>query len=353
MSPVVYGTNLLHCTIGHQARAAMGQSETPNHYRASDPLDYNTKITAVCAAPPGTEAPLWLAFLETVTDNNAELIGFLQRFLGYCLTGFVHEHVLVFLYGTGRNGKGTFVNTVADIMGDYAIVAPIDMFLLSKYDRHPTEIARLKGVRLVTAQETQKGRAWDEAKIKNLTGGDKLTGHFMRADYFDFFPTHKFLFSGNHKPSLRNVDEAIRARILLVPFTVRIPEKERDLKLGKKLEQEWPAILRWMIDGYLEWQRIGLNVPKIVRDASAEYFSDQDTLRDWLEARTVAEHDQFTLSTALFGSWKQWCEIRNLPIGTVNALVEGLKERGFEKKNKEHGRGFIGIRLKSPSEMEI
>jgi P4 family phage/plasmid primase-like protien len=189
---------------------------TTGSYRASDPLDYNTKITAVCAATPGVEAPLWLAFLDRVTQGNAELIGFLQRFLGYCLTGFVREHVLVFLYGTGGNGKGTFIDTVTGIMGDYAIVAPTDMFLVSRQDRHPTEIARLKGVRLVVAQETQKGRAWDEAKIKTLTGGDRLTGRFMRGDFFDFAPTHKFLLNGNHKPSLRTVDEAMRRRFLLV-----------------------------------------------------------------------------------------------------------------------------------------
>jgi putative DNA primase/helicase len=191
---------------------------------------------------------LWDRFLTKVTGGNVGLIGFLQRFLGYCMTGHVNKHVLVFLYGRGANGKSVFVGTVSRIFGDYAAVAPMEMLLAGKYDRHPTEIARLRGVRLVTASETQQGRAWDEAKIKNLTGGDKLTGRFMRGDFFDFDPTHKLLISGNHKPSLRNVDEAIRRRFLLVPFTVQIPEKERDTELPKKLEKEWPAILRWMIE---------------------------------------------------------------------------------------------------------
>ena len=130
------------------------------------------------------------------------IIGFLQRFLGYCLTGHVHEHVLVFLSGTGGNGKGVFMSTVAGIFGDYAITAPMEMFLASNVDRHPTEIAKLMGARLVVAHETQKGRRWDEAKIKNLTGGDTLTGRFMRGDFFDFKPTHKLMIAGNHKPSL-------------------------------------------------------------------------------------------------------------------------------------------------------
>jgi putative DNA primase/helicase len=321
--------------------------------RPSHPLDYCTKIAAVCAAAPGTPHPLWDAFLTRVTAGETELTGFLQRFLGYCMTGHVHEHVLVFLYGKGANGKSVFVNTVSRIFGDYAAVAPMEMLLASKFDRHPTEIARLRGVRLVTASETQQGRAWDEAKIKNLTGSDRLTGRFMRQDFFDFAPQFKLLICGNYKPSLRNVDEAIRRRLLLVPLTVQIPEAERDTGLPKKLETEWPAILRWMIDGCLAWQRGGLQVPKIVRDASAEYFSDQDALGEWLEARTAAQHDVFTPTNTLFGSWRQWCEPRNLPVGTQTAFADSLKERGFEKKRREHSRGFLGIRPKSASEMEV
>jgi putative DNA primase/helicase len=326
---------------------------TTSACRPSEPFDYNTKLTAVCAAPPGTVAPVWLAFLDRVTHSNAELIAFLQRFLGYCLTGHVHEHVMVFLYGTGANGKGVFVNTVAHIMGDYAIVAPMEMFLASGFDRHPTEIARARGVRLVTAQETQKGRNWDEAKIKNLTGGDRLTGRFMRGDFFDFAPTHKLLIAGNYKPTLRNVDEAMRRRLLLVPFTVQIPPSERDTEFARKLEPEWPAILRWIIDGCLEWRRVGLAVPQIIRDTTDEYLSDQDSLGEWLEGCTIREHDRFTLSTHLFGSWKLWCESRNLPVGTETAFVDVLKDRGYEKARKTHGRGFLGIRLTTVSETEV
>jgi putative DNA primase/helicase len=325
--------------------------------RPSDPLDYCTKIAAVCAADPGTPHPIWDTFLTRVTAGNTELIDFLQRFLGYCITGHVDEHVLVFLYGKGANGKSVFVKTVSGIFGDYAMVAPMEMLLTGKYDRHPTEIARLRGVRLVTASETHQGRSWDDAKIKNLTGGEKLTGRFMRGDFFDFTPTHKLLISGNHKPSLRHIDEAIRRRLLLVPFTVQIPEAERDIELAKKLEPEWPAILRWMIDGCLEWQRIGLQVPEIVRDATNEYFADQDAIGEWLEARTAIQHDVFTLTNHLFGSWRQWCEPRNHPVGTETAFTDILKERGrdlgFEKKRRAHGRGFIGIRLKSAGEMEV
>jgi putative DNA primase/helicase len=248
--------------------------------------DYCTKQTAVAPAPPGMPCPMWMAFLNRITNNNDALIGFLQRLLGYFCTGHVHEHVIVFLYGTGSNGKTVFVETVAGIFGDYCIAAPMEMFLAAKYERHPTEIARLKGARLVIAQETAKGRFWDEAKIKNLTGGGTLSGRFMRGDWFDFKPTHKILIGGNYKPSLRNVDEAIRRRFLLVPFTVLIPPAERDPKLAEKLKAEWRAILRWMVNGCLQWRRVGLVVPTVVRDATEQYLADQDVMKTSSTTRT-------------------------------------------------------------------
>jgi putative DNA primase/helicase len=230
----------------------------------------------------------------------------------------------------------------------------MEMFIESKFDRHPTEIAKLMGARLVVAQETQKGRRWDEAKIKNLTGADRLTGRFMRGDFFDFQPTHKLLISGNHKPSLSSVDEAIRRRLLLVPFTAQIPEDERDSNLANKLKQEWPAILRWMTEGCLEWKEKGLAVPQIIREATDEYLSDQDSTGSWVEECT-SRHDPgaFTLTQTLFQSWTQWCVARNLDPGTETAFVESLKNRpGFEQKRKKYGRGFIGITLNSREMLE-
>jgi putative DNA primase/helicase len=287
-------------------------------------------------------------FLDRVTNCDAELIAFLQRLLGYCLTGHVTEHVLVFLFGTGANGKSVFVSTVAGILNDYAVTAPMEMFLETRLDRHPTEIAKLEGTRLVVAHETQKGRRWDEAKIKNLTGGDILTGRFMRGDFFDFRPTHKLLIVGNHKPSLRNVDEAIKRRILLVPFTVQIPQDERDPKLADKLKPEWPAILRWMVDGCLEWQRVGLMVPDVVRKATDDYLADQDTVGQWCD-EWLDTHDPnvFTLTRALFKSWKTWCDERNLTPGTETAFADSLKDRGYDHHRRNSGRGFKGIMLKS------
>jgi putative DNA primase/helicase len=316
--------------------------------RAPRPEDYCSKIAGTNVAPSGARCRLWLRFLLRVTNKDKKLIRFLQRWLGYCLTGNVNEQVLVFLYGTGANGKGVFTSTIAGIFNDYCVTAPMEMFIESRIERHPTEIARLMGARLVIAQETQQGRRWDEAKIKNLTGADRLTARFMRGDFFDFKPTHKLMIAGNHKPSLRNVDEAIRRRFLLVPFTVTIPEDERDPELAEKLKAEWPAILRWMVDGCLAWRKKGLDVPQVIRDASAEYFSDEDTIVQWAdEWLEKAGSFGFATSRDLFKSWRLWCEERNFAPGTEKAFVENLKDHGYQYERKNYGRGFKGIALKA------
>jgi putative DNA primase/helicase len=174
-------------------------------------------MTNVAAAPENTDCPLWTAFLRRVTGDDEEMIRFLQRFVGYCLSGLVTEHSLLFLYGTGANGKSVFTAVLLWIFGDYAISAPMEMFIATRNERHPTEIARLRGARLAIAHETQKGRQWDESKLKTLTGGDKLPARFMRGDFFDFDPAHKFIIAGNHKPGVRSVDEATAAPEATVP----------------------------------------------------------------------------------------------------------------------------------------
>jgi len=314
--------------------------------RPPRPEDYNTKCGGAPAAAPGAPCPMWLTFLDRVTDNDKELAGFLQRWCGYCLTGVTTEQKLVFLYGTGANGKSVFVSTVTGILGDYAAVAPMEMLLASKNERHPTEIAKLFGVRLVTAHEVAGGRRWDEDKIKLLTGSDRLAARFMRQDFFDFVPKFKLTIFGNHKPTLRSVDEAIRRRFLLVPFTVTIPENERDPNLAEKLKPEWGAILRWMIDGCLEWQRLGhLGIPPCVQNASNAYFEEQDSLGEWVE-EALGRDDPYawTRTADLFLAWKEWCAVRNLTAGSTKWLSQGLADRGLAKKRDSVGRqGFKGV----------
>lgn len=248
--------------------------------------DYMTKITA---ASPGGDCPLWKSFLSRITAGDEELQRFLQRMCGYALTGETREEALFFLYGTGANGKSKFLNAVAGLMGDYAKPAPIETLLDSKNERHPTELAGLQGARLVTAIETEDGRRWAESKIKALTGGDRISARFMRQDFFDYVPQFKLVVAGNHKPGLRSVDDAVRRRFNLVPFTVTIPAPERDLELGEKLREEWGGILQWMIDGCLAWQCDGLCAPKVVSDATANYLASEDVLARWIEDRCDAK----------------------------------------------------------------
>lgn len=243
-----------------------------------DRLRYMTKITAVA---PGGECPLWRKFLADITGGDDELQSFLQRIAGYALTGSIREHALFFFHGTGGNGKGVFLNTIAAILADYAAVAPVETFMVTYSERHPTDLAGLRGARLVISQETERGRRWAEAKIKALTGGDPITARFMRQDFFTYLPTFKLVIAGNNKPSLSGVDVAIRRRFNLVPFIVTITKPDRDLP--DKLRAEWPGILRWMIEGCLQWLDIGLNPPRAVQAATDIYLNEEDSLAQWIE----------------------------------------------------------------------
>ncbi len=244
--------------------------------------DANTKIAT---ATPRGECPAWQDFLGTVTRGDAELEAYLQRVVGYCLTGVTSEHALFFLYGTGANGKSVFVTTVSGSRVGYATFAPMDSFMAAMGERHPTDMAGLRGARLVTATETEQGRRWAESKLKTLTGGDKITARFMRQDFFEFIPQFKLIIAGNHKPAIRNVDEAMRRRLHLIPFTVTIPPNQRDQKLPEKLLAERDGILAWAVDGCREWQRIGLKPPAAVAAATKEYFEAEDSLGRWLDER--------------------------------------------------------------------
>src|SRR5215831_18731546 len=316
--------------------------------REPDAADYITKKASCAAAPNGAPHPIWSAFLRRVVPDP-ELQKFLQRYCGYAATGITSEHKFVFCHGGGANGKSTFINTIAAIFGSYATVADMATFVSTHGERHPADVAKLRGARRAVTQETQKRRRWDETKIKALPGGDKITARFMRQDFFDFEPTFKLFIAGNHKPRLHTIDEAMRRRLLLVPFEVQIPPTERDPNLLHKLEPERPAILRWCVNGCLEWQRIGLAPPTIVQEATTAYFADQDTLQQWLDECTEdGGAAAFTRSAELFASWKSWCEERNYTPGSSMALSEALADRGFEKGREGHAghRGFRRLAVK-------
>jgi putative DNA primase/helicase len=307
--------------------------------------DYLTKVTA---AAPGGPCSLWKQFLLQIMGNDSELVAYLQRVAGYCLTGSTREHALFFCYGTGANGKGTFINTLKAVFGEYAAVAPMETFLASKSDRHPTDLAGLRGARLICSQEVQEGRRWDAVKIKALTGGDPISARFMRQDFFTYTPEFKLLLAGNHKPGLSGVDEAWRRRFNLIPFKVTIPKAERDPDLSEKLKVEWPGVLLWAIEGCRQWAERGLDPPPTVIEATESYLREQDRIGRWIEEECALDSIYSDTIAHLFASWKGWSERSGLHPGSNTRLSEALEERGFERTRIGHDRdrGFKGIAVK-------
>lgn len=317
-----------------------------------DPQAYCTMITSVAPAAPGVDGcPRWLSFLRDVTKDDAELVAFLQRMLGYALTGQTTEHALFFAHGGGGNGKSTLLETVIAIMGSYAMSAPMETFVASNSDRHPTELAMLRGARLVTAVETEEGRRWAESRIKALTGGDRITARFMHQNFFTFTPTFKLLVVGNHKPRLHAVDEAMRRRMHLIPFEARFTAENRDKDMPAKLRAEAPGILRWMIDGCLAWQRGGLNPPERVRAATANYFQNQDVLAEWRTERCETGPDFWEPPTRLFASWREYAKAAEYPVGQMSGFVDRMEAAGFQQlRDRRKGRYWAGIRLRMEAE---
>lgn len=329
--------------------------------RPARKADYVTKVTT---ATPGGDCPTWFEFLRVATDGDDELIEFMRRMAGYCLTGITHEHALFFVYGTGGNGKGTFLNTFEHILNNYSKTANMDMFVEQKFQSHPTDVAGLMGARMVTAQETQEGKRWDEQRLKSFTGGDSITARFMRQDEFTFKPQFKLVFAGNHKPALRNVDEAIRRRLYLIPFTVTVPAERRDPLLQQKLLAESGGILQWAIEGCLDWQNNTLAPPQRVQAATEEYFEQEDTIKQFMDeccefnmhlrSKTSDMYARYTRWAETNGEYvlprKRWlqqmalrgCETRNIG-GTMQ--MEGVSIRGgteSKRSKREDGDGWFG-----------
>jgi putative DNA primase/helicase len=306
--------------------------------------DMVTKRTA-CGPAPGAPTR-WRTFLEEVFGGDAELIGFMQRAAGYALTGETREHKMLFLFGGGRNGKSVFLDVLAHVWGDYGRRAPASAFITSHGEKHPTDIAGLQGRRLVVGSELPKGRTWDESVIKDLTGGERLTARFMRGDFFDFRPQMTLMIAGNTQPNFRGVDEAIRARVVLVPFNVTIPAERRDRHLADKLRDEAPQILQWAIEGALEWQRRGLDVPASVAAASADYFDQEDVVGLFLGDETVPVIGAFAAAGDLHLRFVQWCDAQGITPWAQHTLIKELRTRGFVDGKSNGRRGLKGLRLR-------
>lgn len=274
-------------------------------FRAPEQEHYLARRCAI--APRKGRPSLWLSHLEMVLRGDQDAISFMQRFLGYMLTGQIGEHALLFLYGQGRNGKGTLVETVIRIMGDYGYSAPVNLVMESRQERHPVELAMLRGKRAVSCSEPPQGSKWDDGRIRSLTGGDSITARKMNQDFSTFLPTHKLIMMGNHKPALRSVDEAIRARFNIIDFSYTIPAEDRDPHFLDRLKAEWPYILDWMIEGCIHWQEDGLRRPVSMVESTAEYLQDEDVMGQFL-TECCDRTDGTELLSVLFKAYEGWCE---------------------------------------------
>jgi putative DNA primase/helicase len=308
----------------------------------SRPEFYITKLTG--CAPDSRDPALWLKFLNDATRGDEQMMTYLQRVAGYCLTGLTTEHALFFIYGPGGNGKSVFLNILVHILGDYAVSAPMDTFTSSKFNAHPTELAMLKGARLVTASETEEGRSWAEARIKALTGGDPISARFMRQDFFTYLPQFKLLFAGNHQLTLNAVDPAMRRRFNMLPFIHKPPEP--DHMLEEKLKEEAPRILGWALRGCMDWQKDGLGRPDSVIAATDEYFEDQDVFGQWMEECCERGPKLWDLPAKLFRSWSIFARQAGEEPGTLVKFSARLKKAGCRQARSGGIRSYQGLSLK-------
>jgi P4 family phage/plasmid primase-like protien len=311
------------------------------HMVPHDPAAMCSRQTSV-APDADLPMPRWRAFLEEVTAGDLDLQGYLQRLAGYALTGRTTEQMLAFIWGPGWNGKGVLVRALLGVLRTYAETAPMETFTASKYDKHPTDLAGLVGARLVTATETQGGRHWDEQRIKLVTGGDAIRVRFMRQDFFTFTPQFTPIFTGNHKPEIRNLDVAMRRRIHLVNFTVT--PSTIDPTLDEALRVEYPAILAWAVDGCAQWQQVGLAPPNAVLAATADYFQEQDPIARWVEDACEPAPTHRATTMELFHAWCDWAGEQGEAVGTARRLTQTLTAKRYTRWKDGRRSGFVGLR---------
>jgi putative DNA primase/helicase len=318
--------------------------------------DLITKLAPV-AYDVNATCPRWDRFLIEV-QPEFETRAYLSRLAGYATTAVIREHVLPVFYGRGRNGKGVYTNTLQHVLGDYATTIPVELLMAKQNDAHPTERMTLLGCRLAVASETEQNRQLATAMVKQLTGGDPITGRYMRRDYVTFQPTHKLMLATNNRPVIRETKDAIWDRVHLIPWAARFVGKQQDKTLGDKLKAEASGILQRLVEGCLEWQRIGLDPPPAVVAATAQYRVDMDAIGDFIAERCFLEPDARVSRAELRNSYEAWCmEVgEKFPLG-AKAFAEALRERELVEVpslrvpgRKTPVRGWQGIRLRTPAD---
>ena len=318
------------------------------------PTDFLLRSTAFDPAPEG-EIPLnWVRFLLTITQGDLELQDFLQRLCGYAATGSTKEHKLLFAYGTGRNGKSTLLNTLGTILSDdYAKVIQPKLLLDKRTEQHSTDLAHLAKARLARASELPVGKVWDEALLKQITGGDQITARYMRQDNFTFRPQCTLIVDANNAPSVRGIDEAFRRRMCVIPFDVTISSDQVDPDLPEKLLQEGPAILRWVIDGAVKWHESGLAIPSRIVQAAQDYLDQEDTFGAFLSECFDNDATGRIQNAQLHHAFSSYMEGQGASPWGAATISKEMRKRGFTPYKSGNMRGFRGLSVKKNTVLAV
>ncbi|PHA82779.1 phage/plasmid primase, P4 family [Bacillus pseudomycoides] len=308
-----------------------------------------TKITNI-AFDENAKCPTWLAFLDQIFLGDQDLVEYMQRLIGYSLTGDISEQIMMFLVGGGSNGKSTFINTIKDLMGEYGKQAKADTFIKKKDTGANNDIARLVGARFVSAIESEEGEKLSESFVKQITGGEPVLARFLRQEYFEFVPEFKVFFTTNHKPVIGGLDEGIWRRVKLIPFNLNLPAHKRDKRLPEKLSLEMPGILNWAIEGCMKWQKGKLKEPKVVAEATGQYKEDMDILAPFLdEVCYIDEQENEAIrieAKELYNVYDNWCfKSGERSLGN-RSFYRMLETKGFGKAKGTGNKTFLtGITL--------
>jgi putative DNA primase/helicase len=300
-----------------------------------DPRDLLTKIAPVKTSKRA-KCPEFKKFIKRISGDDSRLVRFIQKAVGYSLTGITTEQVLFFVYGkSGNNGKSTLVNLIRDMLGDYGLHTPTETLLVKQYDNAiPADLARLDGARMVTAIEANFNRHLDEARIKSMTGGEPITARFMRQNFFQFLPVLKLWLVANDQPRVRGTDEAFWRRVRVIPLTIKIPEAERDPDLPNKLRNEWPGILAWAVRGCLKWQSSSLGMPGVVERATKGWRKEMDHLKRFVSEQVDIAPGIKVGASQLFDRYGHWC----VQQGEHSLKVQDFKSRLQEVLDVTHTR---------------
>ena len=305
--------------------------------------DFFTQVTRI--SPAAGPCPTWRDFIDAVFVGDAETIEFVQRLLGYLLSADRSEQKVFFFFGLGANGKSTLIDLVAWILGTYALKMPAAVLMQSNIDRHPTELAQLRGKRLAVSSELDEGQFWAESRIKELTGDEVLTARFMRQDFFEFVMTQTHVIVGNYKPRLRGGDAALARRFVLVPFLAKFEGAERDPEMLTKLRSEAPAILAWMVEGAVKWRGSGLQIPASVTLASREYLAENDDIALWLAECCLLVPDARAKASQLYESFASWIKARGQHAPSARLFGDRMGALPGVTKLQSNGIRYVGVRL--------